>query len=195
MHAYLLNPVQKWKETNMKETESFDFLIQARTESRARVLGIPVKSFLEGQKYRYSFSVTNISEKPFPGGKLKITVIWPTQQQNEFSFELPEILPKTTFQTEEKESGVMSRGYGLFFVLITSSQPQEFRLCTGDPKNPIAITPYIPIANRGTSFHILFGKANEEIYEFWGMILAAMGLFIIALKEIVQFFLLLFSVI
>lgn len=185
-----------WKETNMKETEGFDFLIQARTESRARVLGIPVKSFLEGQKYRYSFSVTNISEKPFPGGKLKITVIWTTQQQNEFSFELPEILPKAIFQTEEGESGVMSRGYGLFFARVFGSpHHKEFRLYTGDPEKPIAFKEYIPMANRGTSFHKLFGKANEEIYEFWGMILAAMGLFIIALKEIVQFFLWLFSVI
>ena len=149
-----------------------------------------MKSFLEGRKYKLSFSVTNLGEKTFPGGELKVTVLWSTQQQNEFPFELPEILPKETYQTEERESDVMSRGYGLFFARVFGSPHQkEFRLCTGDPEKPIAFKEYIPMANRGTSFHFLYGQSNEEIYEFWGMMLAAISLFIIALEKIVQFFL------
>ena len=172
----------------MTERVGFDFLINAKTKSKARVIGIPVKSFLEGQRYRYSFSVTNLSERTFSGGELRITVIWPTQQTNNFSFELPEILPNATFQTEERESGVMARGYGLFFARMHGIfGAEEPRLYHGSIEKPIEFKEYIPQANRGTSFHILFGRSNEEIYEFWAMVIAAISLGIIALEKIVEF--------
>ena len=122
----------------MKEDESFDLLINAEIKSRATVLRIPVKSFLEGQKYKVSFSVTNLSEETFSGGELRVAVRWATQTQNRFDFELPEILPRKTHLTEERESGVMSRGYGLFFARVLAPHPlKEFKLCTGDQDEPI----------------------------------------------------------
>lgn len=60
--------------------EKYKLLIEAETKSQAKILGLPIreKTFLEGKEYSYCFIITNLGKNPFPGGKLKLHVVWPT---------------------------------------------------------------------------------------------------------------------
>ena len=79
--------------------EKYELLIEAQTESKAKILGIPVKSFVEGQEYTQSFILTNLGKEPYPGGKLFIRTSWPSQQIVDSEYEIPEILPKESYPT------------------------------------------------------------------------------------------------
>ena len=166
---------------------TYKLLIEARTKSKAKILGIPVKSFLEGERYSVSFAVANLGLEPFPGGELFARIEWPTRQIVLFPHTLPKIMPSHSVLTKEEESDVLSKGYGLFFCEIASSDGEHVRLLKFG-KNPI------PITSKNESFGSVHGKTSEELYEFWGMLVAAISLLIIAAEKVVEFLLWLSSV-
>lgn len=159
--------------------EKYKLLIEAKTESKAKVLGIPVKSFVEAQKFTQSFILTNLGKEPYLGGKLFIRIDWASQQRVDSEYEIPEILPKESYSTLERVEGVLSRGYGLISVRSLSCEDGGPVKLFRNPEKPFPL-------DSGVAFHLVFGKAHEEIYEFWGMLIAAFSLLIIALEKIVQ---------
>lgn len=160
-------------------------LIHAKIKSEAKIMGMPVKALLEGETYRVAFLIVNLGKDSFPGGNLTVIVEWPTTQVERFATDIPEIPPNKSRQTEEMRGIVMSRGFGLFSAYVSSSDSKPVRIFK-NPKKPVGV--------EGESFQQVKGKTHEEIYEFWGMMVAAISLFIIALEKIVQFFLWLSSI-
>jgi len=152
-------------------------LIEAKTKSKAKILGLPTKSFLEGGEYGVSFIITNLGSKPFPGGQMILKVEWPTNQAVTFGFSIPQILPGESFVEDEIGTNVLSKGYGLFFWKSASSSDGKPVRLFRNRQSPIPV-------DKRSSFHAIFGKGPEEIYELWGMLIAAFSLFIIALEKI-----------
>lgn len=162
--------------------EKYELLIEAQTESKAKILGIPAKSFVEGQKYTQTFLLTNLGKEPYPGGKLFIRTGWPSQQNVDSEYEIPEILPKESYRTLERVARVLSGGYGLIAVSDIGPEDAESVELFRNAEKPIFL-------DFDEAFHLVSGKAHEEIYEFWAMLIAASSLLIIALEKIVQLFL------
>jgi len=160
--------------------EKYELLIEAQTKSKAKILGIPVKSFVEGQEYTQSFLLTNLGKEPYPGGKLFIKTGWASQQNVDSEYEIPEILPKESYRTLERVARVLSSGYGLIAVVDIGPEDAESVELFKNAEKPIFL-------EFNEAFHLVPGKAHEEIYEFWAMIIAAFSLLIIALEKIVEF--------
>lgn len=110
-----------------------------------------------------------------------VRVKWPTNQIVTFPFGMPKILPSESFTKNEIGTNVLSRGYGLFFCKSVSSFDGKPVHLVRNHQDPIPVKP-------DSSFHAIFGKGSEEIYELWGMLIAAFSLFIIALEKISEFF-------
>jgi hypothetical protein len=164
----------------MTSSNEYDLQLDAESKSKAKIIGLPISSFLEGKIFKSKIFVKNLSTIKFPGGKMKVKIHWATDQFTFNEFEIPSILPNQTI-TKEIQGNVLSQGYGLFYHFIRSSDGKTVNVYDakgGDLSPSGQFTP---------SFHSISGTTSEELYEFWGMIIAAISLAIIAAEKIVDF--------
>jgi len=110
---------------------SYELLLEAKPESKAKILGIPVKYFLDGQMLSVSFKITNLGEDPFPSGTMEVRLTYFESQVAE-SFQdirLPKISPKESVETEKMAAIVACRGAG-FLRFTTYRAPIRRRSCS-----------------------------------------------------------------
>jgi len=169
-------------------------MIKPLIESKAKFLKvIPIKSFVEREKYAISFTLKNLSEEDFPKGKLRIRIEWPSQQNVKLGIPiLHSIKNNELYQTNVVLSDVMSEGYALIYVdgyLITPAEANAIKIESAklpdvefysdeEAKSRIHLE---------SSFFSIKCKTPEEIYEFWALIIATISLVIIALEKFFVF--------
>ena len=168
---------------------AYKLLIEAKTESRAKILGIRVRSLLEGQRYCVSFIVTNLGEQSFPSGTMDVALGHYESQLGSYitDIKLPEILPKESVEVGKGEGVISFRGTALFEIHKIQSSDKKEVFPFKHPQNPKKI-------DWGQAFSSIHATTSDEIYQFWAMVIAAISLSIIALEKIVQFFLWLYSI-
>jgi len=153
----------------------YEIALKAASKSRAKILGLPVKSYIEGKNYVVSFQLTNIGNNIFPGGRLSVSITWPNGQFVVQNYLIPPLDPNSMHTTSDIETGAMSRGYALFIgqIIANDQKPVTVHSPPGRPIKP-------PM-----SFYSIIAKSPEEIYEFWGMMIAAISLISLALEKVI----------
>jgi hypothetical protein len=131
------------------------------------------KSFKIGNNFRVRYTLRNGGDTPFPGGKFGVNIVWPNGQVESGTYNIPALEPGQERDAEPVSNwGVLSNGYALFQLSQpTDNNDNKFELHRrqGD------LVPHGPI-----SFHSVLGFTPEERYQYWAMIVSAIGLVISA---------------
>jgi len=153
-------------------------MLKTETKSKAKILGKHIKSFLVGHEFEVVFELTNVVSTVFPGGSFGVLIEWPNGQLVQKNYQIPTLDPGEVHKTSPFNTGVLSRGYALFsFLSWGSNDGKELRFRDSSGKS---------IFGR-PSFHAVLAKEPEEIYEFWGMIIAALSLAFLVGIELIRF--------
>lgn len=132
------------------------------------------KSFKIGNNFRVRYIIKNDGDAPFPGGKFGVNIIWPNGQIETTTYQIPALDPGQEIDAKPASVwGVLSTGYALFNLYQpTDNNGKNFELHrrNGDqvPQGPAA-------------FNSVLGFAPDERYQFWAMIVSAIGLVISAI--------------
>ncbi|MFX0203784.1 MAG: hypothetical protein ACFFCW_47400 [Candidatus Hodarchaeota archaeon] len=149
-------------------------------------------AFLVGKRYEIEFCLTNVSHtKPFTGGELVLSVQWTSKRTDWHRVVIPILKPKETTEPFVKEYGVVEVGYGLVMAQGKAyDSPAEFKKPIWERKKMGDLDIFVNDENLGIAgAHVesVFGQTAEEFYQFWAMMLAAIGLCYILVKDIVVF--------
>lgn len=175
----------------MVKPQPYKLMIDTLTKSKAKFLKfIPMKSFVEGEKYEISFELENIGEEVFPGGILYFKIGWPSQQVVRGHFMIPRLRRNKNYGTPKFLTDVLSDGYGLVSIKMYNVEDEQGKSWQVELYRK-RIKPYGErVQDRidtSASVHSIRGKSWEEIYEFWALIAAAISLAIIALEKIYDY--------
>jgi len=147
------------------------------------------EAFLVGEDFEVTYSVTNIDMRHFPGGVLNIDIEWPNGQKESSPYQIRP-LNVGEHQPIRAPWGVLAPGFSLFFAVM--HQGATLRM-TSQGLNIFGGSGFSNLYRdearrhrilRGASFFSVFGQNPEEFYELWGMMMAAVGLFILMLLEV-----------
>ena len=157
---------------------TYEIMLKTETKSKAKILGKRVKSYFVGRKFEVAFELTNIGSTVFPGGFFSILIEWPNGQIVQKTYEMPALSPKESHKTPPFTTGALSRGFALFsFSHYYSKDGKDLKFL--DPSGATVF--------HEASFYSVLAKEPEEMYEFWGMIIAALSLAFLAGIELVRF--------
>ena len=153
--------------------------MKTESKSKAKIL----RSYLVGHKFEVLFELTNVGSAIFPGGKFTLRIDWPNGQVVEETFQIPALGLGEVHKTSPLTTKALSRGFALFTLAnshANDKKPVSFRKGSGE---------LIRSGPLGTvySFYSILAKEPEEIYEFWGMIIAAVSLAFLVGIELIRF--------
>jgi len=190
MEAYTKLPKQtlKFKSTILEKlqfmtTAAHEITLKVESNSKAKILGKQLKSYLVGYKFEALFELTNVSPAVFPGGTFTLNIEWPNGQIVSDTFQIPALDPGEVHKIPPLTTGALTRGFALFTLdaraPANDNKPIVFRSASGEP---------IPSGAPRTvySFYSILAKEPEEIYEFWGMLIAAFSLAFLVLIELIR---------
>ena len=171
----------------MAGPQPYKLMIKSITESNAKLLKFfPMKSFVEREDYDISFQITNIGEQDFPRGHFFFDISWPSDRVVRRSFPIKPLAVNETCNTDKFTTGALFSGYGLILIATIGGTPifyphygkvlQVDFYTRKKPEDKI---------DPSVAFDHVKAKTWEEIYEFWALIVATIGLGIIALEKIV----------
>ena len=160
----------------------YEILLKVESKSKAKILRKHVKSYLVGHEFEVCFELTNVGSTVFPGGNFSVSIEWPNGQTVQEPYQIPTLDPGEV-RMHAFTTGALSRGFALFTFqssLANDGKPVNFRKPSGEliPSGPPR-TVY--------SFYSILAKEPEEIYEFWGMIIAAVSLAFLVGIELTRF--------
>lgn len=173
----------------MSKPEAYKLTIKAIVKSKAKLFKfIPLKSIVAGEIFKISFQFQNISDETFPGVSFNYQIFWPSEQFTTDDFEIPALKKNESYNSPTIETEAFCEGFALIFAnkkheLMVKDEQGRMRLVKlykGKHEDDY-LRPQYSIASAKA-------KRSEEIYEFWAMIISAIGLLIIALEKIVGFF-------
>lgn len=149
------------------------------TESKAKILGKKIKSYVLGQPFEIGVGIKNIGKNVVKDLKFSFSIIWSNQQRVTFESEEPiELLPnKGTIG--QFESNAMAHGYGLFMMGKVKDNTSNVNLFDINSK---------PLKRMG-AIHTIYAKTGEEVFSYYALIVASISLVIIALEKLYPFFL------
>ena len=142
------------------------------------------ESFIVGHEFEVNYTITNIGDDVFPGGSLVISIDWPNGQREITPYEIPRLKPENDHTLGPSRWGILSSGFALFYAyLIVPGQREKtgvdivslFRDDINEIKNDVC-------------FFSLFGQTREEFYQYWAMIFAVLGVWILILEKLLQLF-------
>lgn len=143
--------------------------------SSARILGLPVKSFIVGERFDAVYILTNDDKKAFPGGHLSALIRWPVGESRSLKMDIPRLEPGETCKLKDSGIPVLSQGYTTFKFSASSIEDGAIVITSKD--SGVGLFPY-PV------WHFIVGRTREEIYQYWALLVSAIGLSIIAIEKI-----------
>ena len=166
------------------EPKKYELMFEGFTWSKAKLLRyLFTKDYIEGQIFEGHIKITNIGKFNFPGGSFRLWIDFPDGRNTFNDLEIKPTEVKNSTITDKFIHKAMARGYALF--TITHLRPKDKQLCLAYNSNHIVIYPTDYYER--PALHTFRAKAPEEIYEFWGFILSAFGLAIIAGEKVIRF--------
>ena len=161
-------------------------LIEPITESKAKFLKFPLKSFVDREKYEFSFRIKNIGSIAFNGGTLTCVIKYSIPHELIESFSIKPLKLGETTETESFLTEALSSGFGLFLIRdfhTDGHKKSETELFKGKiTESGYTIEDKI---NPKFSFHSIKIKTWEEIIGFWALMIATISLSIIAFEKII----------
>lgn len=154
-----------------------EIMLKAESKSKAKILWKHVKSYMVGHKFQVLFEFTNVGSTVFPGGSLGVLITWPNGQVVQFEYQIPKLGLGDMYKAPHFTTDALSRGYGLFSVSSYGSKEGEVRFRDQSGKSIFG----------QPSFYSVLAKEPEEIYEFWGMVIAAISLAFLVGIELIRF--------
>lgn len=143
------------------------------------------EAFIVGQEFQVIYTITNIGIGPFFGGTLVITIEWPNGQGEISPYPIKRLNPGEQ-ETITASWGILAPGFALFFARLETG-PRYHRISGGREHVSFKTSPiYRDESNRileNVSFFSVFGQTSEEFYEYWAMIIAAIGFILLVLKD------------
>jgi len=160
-----------------------EIMLKTETKSKAKILGKRVKSYLVGQEFEVTVELTNKGSAVFPGGSFTVSIEWPNGQTVRTSYQISMLNLGEVRKLPPFTTGALSRGFATFTLESSPAndgKPVNFHKPSGE---------LIPSGPPGTvySFYSILAKEPEEIYEFWGMIIAAVSLAFLVGIELTRF--------
>ena len=154
-----------------------EIMLKAESRSKAKIMRKQLKSYMVGHKFEVFFELTNVGSTVFPGGTFSVIIVWPNGQIVQTpKYQIPKLGTGNTYKTTPFTTDAISRGYGLFSISMWGSKDgRDLRFRDASGKS------------FGNSFHAILAKEPEEIYEFWGMIIAAASLAFLVGIELIRF--------
>jgi len=151
--------------------------MKVRCASKARILRIPVKAFLVGQKFDAIIRITNIRNEAFPGGVQTLSIRWPNNQSFTLQHEIPRLTPNETYETSIPDLDVLASGYISFFSNISTTDGERVGFTSGNG----------PMLDEGCAVHSVTAKTPEEIYQYWAMLFTAFGFLVLVVEKVLSF--------
>ena len=139
------------------------------------------KSFKIGNNFRVGYTLRNGGDAPFPGGTFRVDIVWPNGQYETTTYTIPALEPGQERDADPiSDWGVLSRGYALFkLTQPTDNNGNNFELHRSNGSQVL----HGPFA-----FNSVLGFTPEERYQFWAMIVSAIGLVISAVGLLIVAF-------
>ena len=145
------------------------------------------EAFIVGQKFKVTYTVTNIGNGYFPGGSLLIIIQWPEQPQLVNRYYIEPLEPNQDLNIPA-ERGVQAAGFNTFSAQLTKVLIENGDVIrTMEPFSLFKDEHNKIVPN--VSFYSVFGQTAEEFYQLWGMIIAAASLSIIVFGDYILPFL------
>ena len=135
--------------------------IETKTRSKARILWkIRTSKILVGEHYDIWFKIRNVGEKDFPGGTIKISIVYKSKQRQviEFPVDAIEKGKETPFIGSFSEAA-MDSGYANFLG--------EIKAKDGEPVKLMREGQLLP---PGATFHDILIKTHADVYGRWVLI-------------------------
>jgi len=151
--------------------------LEVDVKSSARILGLPVRSFVVGERLDAVYILTNEDEKAFPGGHLSALIRWPVGESRSLKIDIPRLEPGETCKLKDCRIPVLSQGYTTFQFSASSIEDEEIVITS--KYSGVGLFPH-------PAWHFIVGKTREEIYQYWALLVSAIGLSIIALEKVIQ---------
>lgn len=166
----------------------YKLVLKVDVKSMAKVLGLNLKSYLVGHNFKVIYNLKNEGDQTFPGGYMRIQILWPNGQIEQTSYSIPKITPTETKQAIDSRTnepfsiwGVLSRGFALFFLGGATLVNNQALILYGSPDIEHGI--------RGdSSFFSILGKEPEELYQLWALIFAIASLLILVSDKVLNIF-------
>lgn len=135
-------------------------------------------AFLVGKRFEIEFVFVNPTQNPFQSCMLEMFVEWPNSKLKDFRhFPLPTIPPNGRTDPFVFDFGLIEPGYGLIYLRLIQG--------SADTNLKMGETFYGLMAK--THIETVFAQTKEEFYQYWAMILAAVGLIYFLLKDVAKF--------
>jgi len=142
-------------------------------------LRIPMKdTFINGEKYKLRAKIRNMGTKNFPGGRFQVLIRWSSGLAVVWNFQVKALSPS---QNEEPEYGITDvlGGPALFLAKGTDVNGQLVNFCD-KWGNKLIGQP-----SRYTHVYSIIPKNAEALYQLWALIIAAISLFPILVKDVI----------
>jgi len=151
------------------------------------------EAFILGEDFEVTYKVTNIDTRRFPGGVLEVDILWPNEQGEKSPYQISSLNPGEHYEITARW-GILATGFSLFHVrlhqgatLVRTTHGYGIQM-TGAATVFSNLFRDVNKQNKivaGVSFFSVFGQSAEEFYELWGMIISAIGLFILVILDVI----------
>ena len=162
--------------------------IELGAESLFRIpyLTIPIRrTFVTGEKFRVSATIKNLSEQQFLGGVLKVIIKWPNGLLVTWGMTIGNLNADETAK-EDFTTDVLDDGPALFLAEATDNKGVSLDLY--HMNKSVHSSQLWRLGTKSQKlFHIytIIPKNAEELYQLWALIVAAISLSPIVVKELV----------
>jgi hypothetical protein len=184
---------KKEVDLSKSEPQPYKLILKTELKSKAKLFRlIPLKSFVSGERFECSWLFRNVSNERFPGTasrRVPIEIICPSGQIVNTSFLIPPLGENEIWATPKLASEALCEGFGLIFIrwrtpFVEDRKGKQRGVLFYRSKHSLKQNDNIRISE---SISSIKAKSREEIYEFWAMIISAIGLGIIALEKVFSF--------
>jgi len=173
----------------LSELENYRLSVKVFLKSNAKLFKlIPLKSVISGEPYKLSFLFKNLAEETFPRSALKYNILWPTDQFDDGTIEVPPLKKNDSYNSPWFTYDALSDGFGLVFIRESPQHEGLYRVKDEEGRTR-KIQFYrgkhpADIIRASSSIEGIKAKTWEEIYEHWALIFAMFSLAIIALEKL-----------
>lgn len=145
-------------------------------------------AFIVGKRFDIEFQLTNVSHRTFPGGELLLSVRWTGEREDWYRIEIPHLSDGEATEPYIRDYSAIEPGYGMIFARVHPYSDSEYR----ERSSRFSCHLFLRDMNLGDAeAHVgsVFAQTPEEFYQLWAMLLAAIGLSYILIKDIIGLFL------
>ena len=142
-------------------------------------------AFIVGKRFDIEYQLTNVSHRTFPGGELLLSILWTDKREPDwYRIEIPPLLDGEATEPDIRDYTAIEPGYGMIFARIYPYSDSEHR----QRSSRFSCDLFLRNMNLGAAkAHVgsVFTQTQEEFYQLWAMLVAAIGLSYILIKDII----------